>query len=182
MNTPTHPTHAAISAWVDGCPLADDVPPGLFSAPDDDAVLTWEAYQLIGQSLRGEHASLMRHDPAFLQRLHHAMAQAPIAPVGGGRLVRMPNQVAANQGAWWRWLATAASIALAAWLGLNLSLPTERQAVLSLNLPGQPAAAAAAMQRDPQLDAALAAHQRYAGGGVVPRLGADLRLVSAEGR
>ncbi len=181
-----------VSALADGELQGDEFAAALdWLAIDGSGKLSWHAYQLIGDVLRaGEHMPRV-NELAFSDRLVRLLHDEP----GPGALRDATQWIAGNdvltgvQGSFhgnvrvanearfeWKWLVSAASLALfavvgwQAWEGLSgqpgagqvasvavpaVAAPLEAERLASA-LGGEPAV----IIRDPQLDALLAAHRQ----------------------
>lgn len=135
-------------------------------ADDEEARMTWHAYHLAGDVLRCGESVLSRHEAAFLQRVRLGLQQAPEltawASTASDTAARAQRRVraAANdaEGGWKLWLGIASLVAVAA-VGWQL--------VSDLG-DHRPETQQAAMMRDPQLDALLAAHRQSGGTPALP--------------
>lgn len=123
----------------------------------------WNAYQVIGQVLKGYPDSAMPEsaDPAFLQRLNLRLANEKIAPAAlpavRQGLVAEPNQPAANDTvSRWKLLAGFASLSLVmVVIGRYVDLPgTPTAAQIVVSSPQGP------IVRDARLEELITAHKQ----------------------
>jgi len=163
----------------------------------------WHSYHVIGDVLRTGELPDCSDDAAFVARLRARMAQEPEpvpavrwevatvhAPAVQGVVGRPEGRSANDPSLRWRWLAAAASLAVVAVLGWNVTRPTAdvgaRLADAKLAAPRQLAAAPSAsaqapvMLRDPRLDELLAAHRQYGGASALPTAAGFLRNATFE--
>ncbi len=160
-------------------------------ATDERGRMSWHAYQLIGDVLRAGESMPGAHEIVFSKRLGRVLMQEP----GWGTHRDATNMVAgdavsagamgsfdhelevANEARFeWRWLVSAASLAVfaimgwQAWNGWSDPAPTSEIATVAIpdveptpdvrHLASAGGAEPAIMIRDPQLDALLAAHRQ----------------------
>lgn len=175
----------------------------------DEARAAWHSYHVIGDVLRCADLPDCAGDKAFVERLRARLAtQSPdlaLTVSGAGLAVQVlpPESVArpdhgyrfgrrsANDPAvQWKWLAMAASLAVVAVLGWQVSKPAADPGALLAG--GEPAARPAVavqsaataqpqvMLRDPRLDELLAAHRRHGGASALPTSAGFLRNATFE--
>lgn len=157
----------------------------------DDARLTWHAYHLVGDVLRYGEMMGSARDSAFVQRLQRSLQQGRLAPGGDAadsmadyaistafKGTHRAEDTSANDANFrWKLLAGVASLAavsLIGWQALNGSVE-QRGAPQLVQMPATPASPGVTLQqalvsgesqlvqRDPQLDALLAAHRQFGG-------------------
>jgi len=142
---------------------------------------TWDLYHLVGESMRGGVGHCRTHDPAFVSQLRERLQveQARMQqqrPLTGSAPTRAAQSPLAANDAWWRKVATLASVAVLAvvvWQAGSWVRP-DGQAAVELAQTAQPAAtveptpvaatptlSGQTMLRDPRLDALLAAHRHH---------------------
>lgn len=132
---------------------------------------TWQAYGIIGDTLRGEPVLSSGFQDAFMQRLE--AEPTVLAPAAQGEARRRSRGME-------RYLPLAASLAgvgLVAWMGLHFS-PTTGTAQVAAVQPAVKAVAATAATSDADR-AYLMAHQAYASGQATPGVAYYIRTVSA---
>lgn len=146
-------------------------------AHDDEAVLAWRSYQLIGEVLRSGGAGALPASSVFAAGVVRRLAQEPLAPA---RPPQAPQEVlppaqpglqrgkAANDGVFfWKLVAGLASVAAFTAVGWTL-LASGAPSTPAPALAAAPAATVAAgtvgqMIRDPRLDELMAAHRQLGG-------------------
>ena len=175
-----------ISALVDG-----ELNVGEFSAVAESVTntregrVTWQAYHVVGDALRGTaHAAMLDGDD-FVGRLRSRMAAQGVQPQSvrsAGTAVAATPATAAREGAndpvmRWKLLAGFASLAAVAVLGwhvASLEAPSDglAQAISAPRVPvavapaasiGEQQTAVPVMLRDARLDELLAAHKQFGG-------------------
>src|ERR1035437_3422352 len=174
-----------VSAMVDGQLLGEEfVRAVTVLAETPEARHTWDNYHMVGEVMRSAGAPVRAHDPDFVARLRlkldnenpEFIAISPLPERDRG--LNDLNIMAAND-SWWKRVAGLASIAMVgvlSWQGVALlGQGVGRQAdapLAQLSTPPSqvvPVAlvtvdgASALMNRDPQLDALLAAHRQMGG-------------------
>jgi sigma-E factor negative regulatory protein RseA len=177
MTTYDSPPGEMLSALFDGQPGAQAALANLHTAAQADLRSNWNAYQLIGESLRASSANLTSAaawgaDPAFLQRvsaqLVHETIEKPatqLAPSKSDAIISMPI-AAANDGQF-RWKLVAGFASLAAVMAVAWSVvgntPASSAPQLAQGGAGQTLVTATTeglMIRDPRLEELLSAHKQ----------------------
>ncbi|GAB4211142.1 MAG: sigma-E factor negative regulatory protein [Rhodoferax sp.] len=188
----------ALSALMDGEASASEQAQALRDLQQPQVRADWDTYQLIGQSLRGQHQALRAHDSDFVARIQQAIAaqaqnEAPLSkaidalPIAAS--TEMPR-ASANDRQWLRVASVAGVLLVSAFLARNLWLggtpdaPAQLAQSAQRALPTQDVASVpqdAVMLRDPQLDAMLAAHRQLAGPSALQTPSGFLRNATFEG-
>ena len=186
MNTvkPSPQTCELLSALADGELGRDEIATALEGCQQDGAALvSWNAYNLIGEVLRAPGPSVRGADMAFLDRLNQrlalesaATAARPVVPdptaYAGARLAAVLNQQrgdSANDGNFrWKLVAGFASLTAVAVIAWNTSgLPASPNAAqLAQNAVQQQVLVASPqgpIVRDARLEELLAAHRQLGG-------------------
>jgi sigma-E factor negative regulatory protein RseA len=150
-------------------------------AKNPDARQAWQAYHLIGDSLRSEELSGSGSEPSFLAGLRVRLAQEPVVVAPATRVAPLSMRAKRQRASWLNGAAVAAGFAAVAgvlWVANPLTSGSPQGALIAGGAAVAPAAnpgvvavstdaARAAsvppqlgpMERDPQLDAYLAAHR-----------------------
>ncbi len=142
----------------------------------EDGQRHWRAYHVLGEVLRGDQVGGLAEDAAFLGRLRDRLQQEP-TPAG--------TLEAAND-ARFHWARLAGVMLLVAgsllgWQNWRDSGGATGQEQLA-KVPTEPRVeASAAMIRDPQLDALLAAHKQFGGASVLQTPAGFLRNATFQG-
>jgi sigma-E factor negative regulatory protein RseA len=97
-------------------------------ATSADAQQTWDSYHLVGEVMRSGAAVARVHDPEFVQKLRHKLAQETIEFVAVDAIPitaagQKSIKITSANDAWWRRVAGFASVALVsmlAWQGYVL--------------------------------------------------------------
>ena len=129
---PKDSSREMLSALFDGQACSELALADTLSANSGDALGSWNAYQLIGESLRAQASQLsttaaLGADPAFLQRLNAKLSHEQIEKPTPLRIVSAPSVViskpaaAANDGQY-RWKLVAGFASLAAVLAVAWNL------------------------------------------------------------
>jgi sigma-E factor negative regulatory protein RseA len=209
MSDKLHREPEQVSLLVDGQLQGDDFARAMDQlAASDDARRAWDHYHLIGEVMRSGDVSVRGHDPAFVERLRRQLAlDAALvitnSSVAGGEVGQKPSWHPPANDPWWRRVAGLASITVVgvlAWQGyawMDGRSPTAAVSqltrvsgggVLSVtpavaaiaSAPTTVDQAAAAMLRDPRLDALLAAHRQFGGTSVLQMPSGFLRNATFE--
>lgn len=177
MTTYDSPTDETLSALFDGQPGSVAALAKLHTAAQADLLSNWNAYQLIGESLRASSANqpsaaAWGADPAFLQRvsaqLAHESMDKPAARLVSSRpdvLVALPV-AAANDGQFrWKMVAGFASVAAVMAVAWSIVGTAPASSAPQLAQGGAPQTLVTAttegpMIRDPRLEELLSAHKQ----------------------
>ena len=177
---------------------------------DEEALLTWHSYHLVGDVLRSGETIVGAQELAFLQRLKHGLAHEapqvrghaasdPLAAYPQSiktEATKPPQDGAANDASFrWKVLAGVASMVAVAMIGWQLT--EVQQGTTQLAQATQPRASPPMraqsgpvvevgselqpMIRDPQLDALLAAHRQTGGNSALVMSAGFLRSATFEG-
>ena len=160
-----------ISAFMDGETIGEEAGAQLRRLKDDESLrASWDAYHLIGDTLRGEKLWL---SPEFTARVRGRLAEEPtvLAPRPRVRLQpavrRFALPVAASMG----------GIALVAWLAIfsNPFAPQKEQ--VAANSPAQESKTRMASG---EVNDYLLAHQQFASSTILPGVASYVRTVSGD--
>lgn len=175
-------TNELMSALADGQLSGEDFAAALHaSCHDDSAVVAWDTYHLIGDTLRSPAIQARGADMAFLKRLNQRLAlesspnTRPYLAASGIEVVQMPVEVpypraqAANESDF-RWklvagVASLAAVAAIAWNASGLLAPASTQQLVMAPASQQLVVASpqGPMVRDARLEELLAAHKQLGG-------------------
>lgn len=205
MNEANATSRERISALVDGDLRGDACARAVTELLDDEeAVVTWHTYQVVGDVLRSAELAPTRSDLAFWEKLEERLAQEPQRPdrvevaLGGSPPMGMRpgafnvDRPGANASIFrWKMLAATACTALVGVVGLGLWTQTgqsadARMAEVVPNAPVVPQVVTAesnvgTMMRDPQLDELMAAHRQLGGHSALQVPAGFLRNATYEG-
>lgn len=175
-----------ISALADGQLRGEAFARGVEAAASPAGRRTWQAYHLIGETLRSGQAAPARDAEAFLAklqgRLRDERAPRPAALVVAGDL---PARAPAANDWCWKMAAGVASVTAVAAIGWNVVADGgsrgEAQLATAAPIVVPVDASANAMLRDPRLDRLLAAHRQLGGATALQSTSGFLRNATFEG-